>query len=51
MMADYTKMLNHLAEYEEALNRYDEDNMSKADYDYYIEVTTRCSAKLLKAAY
>ena len=25
--------------------------MSKADYTYYVEVTTRCSAKLMKAAY
>ncbi len=51
MFSDYLKMLDDMAEYDKALEQYDKDKMSKADYDYYIEVTTRCSAKLMKAAY
>lgn len=51
MLSDYTKMLNDMAEYDKALSQYDKDKMSKADYTYYVEVTTRCSAKLMKAAY
>ncbi len=31
------------------LDQYDSDNMSTADYKYYIEVTTRCTQKMLEA--
>ena len=39
-MAKYSSM-------EENLNKYDDDNMSDADLAYYLEVTAKCSSKLL----
>lgn len=50
LMGDYIKMMAKYSTMEENLENYDEDNMSDADLAYYLEVTTRCSTKLLNAS-
>ena len=32
------------------LGAYDEDDMSNADLDYYLDVTNRCNKKMLAVA-
>ena len=49
MLGDYLEIMKELAEFEEALDQYDSDDMSTADALYYLEVTTRCSQKMLAA--
>lgn len=51
MLADYTKIMAKYADFAKKIDEYDEDEMSKEDWDYYVEVTTRVNSKLLKAAY
>ena len=41
MMASY-------ADFTEKLAQYDENEMSAADAAYYLEVTTRCTQKMLE---
>lgn len=50
MLADYTEMMATYSDFAEKIDNIDEDSLSDSDYDYYIEVTTRCSEKLAKAA-
>ena len=48
MLGEYGDMMQKYADFAEALDQYDSDNMSAADYKYYIEVTTRCTQKMLE---
>lgn len=50
MLADYTDMMEKYADFAEKLDEYDSDTMSPADAAYYVEVTARCSEKLMKAS-
>lgn len=49
MLNDYTKMMTKYAEFAEALEEYDEDEMSAADAAYYLEVTNRVNQKMLES--
>jgi len=49
MLSDYTAMLQKYTEFSSKIESMDTKNMSKADYAYYIEVTSRVSQKLLEA--
>lgn len=48
MLADYTKMMTQYSEFAAAMAAYNGDNLSAADYAYYIEVMGRVSQKLLE---
>ncbi len=50
MLNEYTDMLTQLADYSSKIEKYDSESMSPADLAYYLEVTTRCAEKMLKAA-
>lgn len=50
MLADYTDYMSKYADFAQKLDAYDSDSMSTADAAYYLEVTTRCAAKLAKAS-
>lgn len=47
MVSEYTEMIARLEDYDEKINAYDTDEMSEADLNYYLEVTSRCSKKML----
>ncbi len=47
MLGDYTDMMTKLADFETKLDKYDTDDMSTEDAAYYLEVTTRCTQKML----
>jgi hypothetical protein len=49
MLLDYTKMLQEYAEFADKLDKYDSNEMSAADAAYYLEVTSRVSAKMVKS--
>ncbi len=49
MLGEYGDMMQKYSDFAEKLDQYDSDNMSAADYKYYIEVTTRCTQKMLEA--
>lgn len=51
MMDDYTRILKQYADFTDKINKYDTKTMSKADLEYYLDVTNRCSKKMLSAAY
>lgn len=46
MAADYAKMLAQFAKAEKDLAKIDEDKLTEEDQAYFIEVTSRCNAKL-----
>ncbi len=46
---EYSKLLNALSEYEQALTKINVSDLSAADYEYYIEVTARVSSKLMNS--
>jgi RNA polymerase subunit RPABC4/transcription elongation factor Spt4 len=48
MMLDYTKMLQEYAEFTDKLEKYDTKEMSDADAAYYLEVTSRVTANMIK---
>ena len=48
MMMDYLNMIDKLEKLDEKMNAMEED-LTDAEEDYYLEVMTRCSAKLLKS--
>lgn len=52
LIQQYSDYLTKLSDFEKKANEYQsqEGQMSTADYNYYIDVTTRCSQKLLKAS-
>ena len=50
MLADYTDMVQKYTEFANKLDQYNAEEMSPADATYYVEVTARCSEKLMKAS-
>ena len=48
MLTEYTDMMTELADFETKLDAYDTNNMSTQDAAYYLEVTTRCTQKMLE---
>ena len=48
MLAEYSRIMGTYAEFTEKLAQYDENEMSAADAAYYLEVTTRCTQKMLE---
>ena len=48
MLGEYSEMMQKYADFAEKIDKYDSTNMSAADYKYYIEVTTRCTQKMLE---
>ena len=50
MLTDYLSMMQEYAEFTEAINKYDTNEMSTADSMYYLEVTTRVAKKLINVA-
>ena len=48
MLAEYSRMMGTYADFTEKLAQYDENEMSAADAAYYLEVTTRCTQKMLE---
>ena len=50
MLDDYSKMMAKYVDFADKVNQYDSKSMSAADAKYYLEVTTRCSKKLLEVS-
>ncbi len=48
ILSDYLDITERYASFAEKVDAYDSDSMSAADASYYLEVTTRCSQKMLK---
>ncbi|WP_027438894.1 DUF6591 domain-containing protein [Lachnospira multipara] len=51
MMNDYSDIMLKLTDFEKKVGEYDTNEMSSADLAYYMEVTSRCSQKLLSVTY
>ncbi len=49
LLSDYNDILSKYNTYMDKIEAYNTDSMSKADYNYYIDVTTRCNKKILNA--
>ncbi len=49
-VAKYATMMAKYAEFARAVEKYDVDEMSEADQDYYIEVMTRINQKMIDAS-
>ena len=49
VITEYADMMKKYAEFAQAVEAYDTDEMSEIDSLYYIEVMTRVSAKLMEA--
>ena len=50
MMGDYASFMSRYADFAEKLDAMDESELTNAELAYYLEVTSRCSQKLLLAA-
>ena len=48
LLGEYTDMMDKLADFETTLDKYDSNDMSTEDAAYYLEVTTRCTQKMLE---
>ncbi len=48
LMGEYADMLSKLSDFDTKLDNYDSNNMSTEDAAYYLEVTTRCTQKMLE---
>lgn len=49
LLADYAKFVSKLSDYESKMDRLSED-LTDAEYWYYMEVLNRCNEKIIKAA-
>lgn len=47
MLSEYTEIMEKYDDFAETVEKYDSSDMSTADANYYLEVTTRCSQKML----
>ena len=47
LLSDYSEFLQKYTEFASKVDDYDIDDLSGKDYDYYLEVTSRCTQKLL----
>ena len=50
MMSEYSEYMQKYADAMEKIDNMDTENMSPADYSYYIEVTTRAAQKAANVA-
>ena len=50
MMGDYASFMSRYADFADKLDAMDESELTNAELAYYMEVTSRCSQKLLLAA-
>ena len=50
LMKDYTEYMSKYADMVDKIDNIDEDSLSKADLDYYIDVTSRVTKKLAEVA-
>lgn len=50
IFADYASIMQEYAEFAERIEAYDSSTMSATDAAYYLEVTTRCTQKMLAIA-
>ncbi len=48
LLMEYADMMQEYADFIDKVDAYDSDEMSTADAAYYLEVTTRCTQKMLK---
>ena len=48
LLTEYADIMQKYSDFETAIDRYDSNSMSTADAAYYLEVTTRCTQKMLK---
>ncbi len=48
MISDYMEFIEKYTDYMEKIEAVDEDSLSTADAKYYLEVTTRCTMKMLE---
>ena len=49
LLGEYSEIMTKYADFAEKVNNYNSSNLSAEDYKYYIEVTTRCTQKMLEA--
>ena len=49
-MMEYLSLLQKYADFAEAADAYDQDEMSDADLKYYLEMTTRIEKRLLEVS-
>ena len=49
LLTQYTELLTEYADFANKVNGYNQNEMSDEDLKYYVEVTTRCSQKLINA--
>lgn len=47
MLSEYSEIMGKYADFAEKVDQYDSKEMSTEDAKYYLEVTTRCSQKML----
>ena len=47
LLSEYYDIMEEYEEFAERIDQYDSDDMSLADAEYYLEVTTRCTQKML----
>ena len=47
MLGEYSEIMTRYAVFAEKIDEYDSKTMSTEDAKYYIEVTSRCSQKML----
>ncbi len=47
LLADYANIMQEYSDFADKINAYDSKTMSTADANYYLEVTTRCTQKML----
>ena len=50
MLSEYTNYMQRYTDFMNKVEKVDTSNMSAADYDYYLEVTTRVTKKLLEVS-
>ena len=48
MLSEYTELMTQYTEFAETMAAYNGDNLSAADYAYYLEVMNRVNQKLLE---
>lgn len=51
MLSEYTKIMEKYEDFAEKVDKYDSNSMSTADAKYYLEVTNRCTQKMLEIYY
>lgn len=51
MLSEYTKIMEKYEDFAEKVDKYDSNSMSTADAKYYLEVTNRCTQKMLAIYY